>query len=168
MRLAVLVYVVLVAQRILGSYVPFGLAHPQLMIPVCVYLGTTRFSAMSALTVCGSGLLMDSLSGSMLGPWAGANVAAFWVAGAIANRGVSSSLALASVMMFVAALVSFGVFHVMHMADTAIVPPVSLMIQESLMTAIAGVVCIPAIRRWLEPSRGWHRGDARHGARHYA
>lgn len=168
MRLLVLVYGLLIAQRILGSYIPVGWPHPQLMIPLCVYLGMTRFSPMSALVVSGSGLFVDALSGPILGPWAGASVAAFLVGGAIAGRGTFSSVGLIGVMMLGGALVSFGVFHAMHLADTSLVPSGSLIVGESFVTAVAGTVGIPAIRWWLEPKRGRSRGDARHGARHYA
>lgn len=168
MRLSVLVYGLLLAQRLLGNYIPSGWSHPQLMIPLCVYLGITRFSPMNALVVGGTGLLMDGLSGAILGPWSGASVAAFLVGGLIAGRGAFPSMGLFSAMLFAGALASFGVFHAMHLADTSLLPSGAVIVEESFMTALAGVMCIPAIRWWVEPKRGCRRSDARHGARHYA
>ena len=168
MRLVVLVYGLLIAQRILGAYVPMGWVHPQLMLPLCVYLGMTRFSVRSAVVVFGSGLLMDAIGGPILGPWAGASISAFFVAGMVSRRVVLPSAGLSGVVLFVGAFLSFCVFHAMHLADTSAMPPLRLIVEEAFMTALGGAIVVPAIRWWLEPRRGRRQGDARYSARQYA
>lgn len=166
-RLVVLVYILLTVQVLVTSLVPIGGPQPQLILPLCVYLGITRFSIASSLVVFGSGLLVDGLAGAVVGPWAGASVVAFLCAGLIARGAFFPSLPLFAGVLMVASSLAFAVFHGLHLADTRIVPPVSLIFAESASTVAVGVFLIFFIRWWLEPSSARAPGDTHRGARRY-
>jgi hypothetical protein len=167
MRWAFLLLVLITAQRLMASYVPLGWVHPQLLLPVCVYLGIVQFSVRGALSAFGCGVLMDGVTGAVIGPWAGGSIVAFMVAGVVARSSVFPSRGAFAGVLCGASLAAFGVFHGMQLAITQLFPSIGSLFEEAFMTTVAGVVTLSFIRWWLEPRRVHNRGNAGHGARRY-
>jgi hypothetical protein len=167
MRWAFLILVLIIAQRLVASYLPLGWVHPQLLLPVCVYLGIVRFSVRGALSAFGCGLLMDGITGAVIGPWAGGSIVAFAVSGVVARSSVFPSRSVFAGVLCGASLAAFGVFHGMQLAVTQLFPPIGSLLGEALMTTVAGVGALSLIRWWLEPRRSHNRGSGGHGARRY-
>jgi hypothetical protein len=111
LRIVLVLFGLLLAQVVMAPYLAIGGAQPQFSIPLCVYLGITGFSIQSALGVFGWGLVMDCLTGAVVGPWAGGSVAAFLFAGLTARSAFLPSLPIVAGVLFLASLLAFGVFH---------------------------------------------------------
>jgi rod shape-determining protein MreD len=167
LRIVLLLFSLLLAQVVVAPYFSLGGAQPQFSIPLCVYLGITRFSISSALGAFGWGLVMDCLTGSVVGPWAGGSIAAFLFAGLTARSAFLPSLPIVAGVLFLASLIAFEIFHGLHLADTAVTPTISLVLGEVAITTLTGLALVWFIRWWLEPSPGRTSRDPHHGARRY-
>ena len=164
LRIVLVLFGLLFAQVVMAPYLSIVGAQPQFSIPLCVYLGITRFSILSAFGAFGWGLVMDCLTGSVVGPWAGGNIAAFLFAGLTARR---PSLPIVAGVLFLASLLAFGVFHGLHMADTVAIPSMSLILGEAAITTFTGLGLMWFLRCWLEPSPARASRGPHHGARRY-
>jgi rod shape-determining protein MreD len=167
LRIVLALFSLLLAQVVVAPYLSIGGAQPQVSIPLSVYLGLTRFSVSSALGAFGWGLVMDCLTGSVVGPWAGGSIAAFLFAGLTARGAFLPTPPIVAGVLFLASVFAFGVFHGLHLADTTVTPTISLVLGEAAITTLTGLPLVWFIRKWLEPFSRSASRDPHHGARRY-
>jgi cell shape-determining protein MreD len=163
MRLLFLVYGLLILQKTVTWWIPSDWSHPQLVLPLCTYLGISRFSITNTLAVFLIGLVMDAATGVVIGPWAGGGLAAYIFSGLFArninlpalniSKGKLSSQVVFIVVMFLSSMIAFAFFHGLQSADLGKFPEIRDLFIESFFSVAAGFFLLPIIRKFVEPRR---------------
>lgn len=107
----------LIQSAILKPLLPAGLV-PNLLIVVVVYLAFFNSMPGGAVIAFMLGLALDMVSGTLLGPWAGAFVVVYLVYATVSQRIFCESSIVFAVASFIAAILAAGVYC----ALTAYVP----------------------------------------------
>lgn len=120
---------------------------PNLVLVLVIILSFFENSLLGVFLSFALGLMLDSFSGVMLGPWAAAFVAIFWILSSLSNRMfVESPLSLV-IGTFVSSLLANSIYFFMVFGFRPdLVTGITISFVEAILTAIMAPVVLMMLR----------------------